>query len=130
MRGSVYKSLGFLFLFLAGLGFVVPVLPGTPFLLLSAWFFARSSEKWHEWLLNSELFGPIIHNWEANRCISRRTKIVAIFSMFVAGGASIIFGVEDMRLRIAAVVLMAIGTATILMIRTCPAELVDSGGLE
>jgi len=119
---AMYQILGFLFLGLAMLGFVLPVLPGTPFLLLSAWFFARSSEKWHQWLLASRLFGPIIHNWEARRCISRRTKIVAIASMIIAGGASITFGVEDIRIRLLAAALMAIGTVTVLSIKTCTAD--------
>jgi uncharacterized membrane protein YbaN (DUF454 family) len=119
---AMYQILGFLFLGVAMLGFVLPVLPGTPFLLVSAWFFARSSEKWHQWLLASELFGPIIHNWEAHRCISRRTKIVAIASMIIAGGASITFGVEDIRIRLLAAALMAIGTVTVLSIKTCTAD--------
>jgi uncharacterized membrane protein YbaN (DUF454 family) len=119
---ALYQILGFLFLGVAMLGFVLPVLPGTPFLLLSAWFFARSSEKWHQWLLASKLFGPIIHNWEAHRCISRRTKIVAIASMIIAGGASITFGVEDIRIRLLAAALMAIGTVTVLSIKTCTAD--------
>ena len=117
-----YKPLGFLFLGLAGLGIILPILPGTPFLLLSAWFFARSSEKWHRRLLNSELFGPLIRNWEEQRCISRGTKAVALTSMIIAGGASVIFGVEETSLRILGLVLMAVGSATVLSIKTCSSE--------
>jgi len=120
MKQSLLKPLGFFFLALALLGFILPILPGTPFLLLSAWFFARSSEKWHAWLLDSKLFGPIILNWETNRCINFRTKCVAIISMLCAGGASIIFGVDDMRLKIGGAIFMMIGTGVILMIKTCP----------
>ena len=122
MKESLLKPLGFFFLALALLGFVLPILPGTPFLLLSAWFFARSSEKWHKWLLDSKLFGPIILNWETNQCINLRTKCVAIISMVGAGGASITFGVDDIRLKIAGGILMMIGTSVILMIKTCPAQ--------
>ena len=104
---------------LAILGIVLPVLPGTPFLLMSAWFFARSSEKWHQRLLRSELFGPLIRNWESHHCISSRTKIVAIVSMVLAGGASIVFAVQDERIRIAALCLMAVGVITVLSIKTC-----------
>ena len=99
----------------------LPVLPSTPFVLLAAWFFARSSERWHKRLLESELFGPMIRNWEQNRCISLRTKAVAIVSMLIAGGASIGFALEDPRLRIATGILMAVGCATILSFRTCKA---------
>ncbi len=119
MKRTLYKPLGFLFLGLAGLGIVLPILPGTPFLLLSAWFFARSSERWHQWLLSSELFGPMIHNWAENRCISRRVTIVAITSMLLAGGASVTIGVDQAELKLLGLALMAIGTATVLRIRTC-----------
>ena len=119
MKRTAYKSLGFLFLGCAILGALLPVIPATPFLLLSAWFFARSSEKWHQWLLNSELFGPTVRNWEQNRCIGRRTKIVSILLMIGMGGTSILFFVEDMRIRAVAVTLMLIGCATLLMVKTC-----------
>ena len=122
MKTSLYKPLGFLFLGLAILGILLPVLPGTPFLLLSAWFFARSSEKWHQRLLRSGVFGPLIRNWEENRCIACRTKLVAMVSMIVAGGASIIFAVQDPTIRIAAGCLMTVGVITLISIRTCDRE--------
>jgi uncharacterized membrane protein YbaN (DUF454 family) len=119
VKKTFYKPLGFLFLGLAMLGIVLPILPGTPFLLLSAWFFARSSRKWHQRLLASELFGPLILNWEQHRCISRRTKLVAIVSMVVAGSASVLFGVDSITLKIVGLSLMGVGTATLLSIKTC-----------
>ena len=119
MRRTVYKPLGFLFLGLAMLGVVLPLLPATPFLLLSAWFFARSSERWHRWLLAHELAGPMIRNWEERRCISRRTKLVAIVSMLLVGGFSVVFGVQQTWLRVTGVVLLAIGTTVVLRLKTC-----------
>jgi uncharacterized membrane protein YbaN (DUF454 family) len=120
LKQQFYKPLGFLFLALAIVGILLPIIPGTPFLLLSAWFFARSSEKWHARLLNSELFGPMIRNWEENHCIGCRTKIVAIVSMLFAGSASVIFAVDDINIKIAGMVLMGIGALVILSIKTCP----------
>ena len=119
MKKTVYKPLGFLFLSLGLLGIPLPVLPSTPFILLAAWFFARSSEKWHTWLLNSELFGPMIHNWEENRCISCRTKLVALLAMLVAGGSSILFAMEDTKMRVVTLLLLLIGSATVLSLNTC-----------
>ena len=120
MKRTVYKPLGFLFLALGLLGIPLPILPSTPFILLAAWFFARSSEKWHSWLLSSNLFGPIIRNWEDNRCISRRTKLVAVITMLIAGGASIGLALDDTTLRIVTGLLLAIGCVTVLSIKTCP----------
>ncbi len=122
MRKTAYKSLGFLFLGLAIVGALLPVIPATPFLLLAAWLFARSSEKWHQRLLRSELFGPIIRNWETNRCIGYRTKVFSIVLMLGMGGTSIVFAVEDFRVKLAALVLMTLGCLTLLTIKTCPEE--------
>ncbi len=122
LRARLYKPLGFLFLFIAFIGLLLPVLPTTPFLILSAWFFARSSEEWHKWLLSSELFGPMLRNWEENRCVSRRTKIVAILMMLIGGSVSILFALEHMYLRILTGILLMIGGATVLSLKTCPGD--------
>lgn len=120
MKSTFYKPLGFFFLLLALLGIPLPVLPSTPFILLSAWFFARSSDKWHQRLLHSELFGPMIRNWESNRCISRRSKTVAVVTMLTAGGASMGFAMESLAMRLLTAALLAIGCITVLAIKTCP----------
>jgi uncharacterized membrane protein YbaN (DUF454 family) len=122
LKKTVYKPLGFVFLFLGLLGIPLPVLPSTPFILLSAWFFARSSEKWHQWLLQSELFGPMLHNWEEQRCMSRRSKTVALVAMMVAGGASVMFAMDDIRFRVATLTLILVGGATVMSIKTCREE--------
>jgi uncharacterized membrane protein YbaN (DUF454 family) len=119
MKRAIYKPLGLFFLALAILGVLLPGLPTTPFLILAAWFFARSSEKWHRRLLDSKLFGPLLRDWERQRCISLRNKIVALVSMLVAGGASVTFAMQDPVLRVAAVGFMALGCITVLSIRTC-----------
>ncbi len=74
----LFTALGLLALGLAGIGVVVPVLPTTPFVLLAAACFARSSPRFHRWLLRSRAFGPMIQRWQADRCVSRETKAVAI----------------------------------------------------
>jgi uncharacterized membrane protein YbaN (DUF454 family) len=122
LKTSLYKPLGFLFLGLAIIGALLPVLPSTPFLLLSAWFFARSSEKWHKWLLNSNLFGPILRNWEENRCINLRTKVVAIVMMILAGTGSILFALDDLAMRAFTGVLLMIGAITVLSLKTCSGD--------
>ena len=119
MKRAVYKPLGLLLLGLASLGVVLPGLPTTPFLLLAAWFFARSSEKWHQRLLQSELFGPLLRNWEQRRCISLQAKLVALLSMLLAGGASVIFAIQEPLVKLIVVGLMAVGSLTVMSIKTC-----------
>ena len=120
MHKTFYKPLGFLFLVLASVGVILPVLPATPFLLLSAWFFARSSARWHRWLLNTQIFGPLIRDWEERRCITWRTRAVALAGIYFAGGASVILVLEDWRWRLACLVLMGLGCAMVLSLDTCP----------
>lgn len=69
---------GFISLGLAILGIVLPLLPTTPFLLLSAFCFARSSDKFHAWLINHRYFGEMIRDWQNGGVINRRTKIRAM----------------------------------------------------
>ena len=57
---------------LAVLGVALPLLPTTPFVLLAAFAFAKSSERWHTWLRRHRVFGPIIENWREHGAISRR----------------------------------------------------------
>ena len=119
LKRRTYLLFGFVALSLGIIGFPMPVLPTTPFLLLAAWCFARSSERWHQWLLANKIFGPLISNWDKHRCISLRTKATAISSMVVFGGFSITFAIQDDIFRLIAFGLMLIGAVVILQVDTC-----------
>jgi uncharacterized membrane protein YbaN (DUF454 family) len=110
---------GFALVGLAALGAVIPLLPTTPLLLLAAACFANSSEKCHRWLLEHNLFGPIIHNWQENRCIPRKAKIVAIASILLFGTYAVGFAIENLYLRIAGTTILLTGLVFVLRIPTC-----------
>ncbi|MEZ5812352.1 MAG: DUF454 family protein [Rhizobiaceae bacterium] len=65
-------------------GVFLPLLPTTPFLLLAAFAFARSSPRLHGWLVTHRHFGPMIENWRMHGAIARRAKIAAIAFMAAA----------------------------------------------
>ncbi|QBY03848.1 DUF454 domain-containing protein [Thalassotalea sp. HSM 43] len=120
MKRFLYLSVGFGFVGLALLGVFLPVLPTTPFLLVAAACFAKSSRRWHNWLLNNKLFGPIIHNWQTNRCIPKKAKRLAVISILLFGGFSVFFAVPNLYGKLATAALLSIGLYVVLSIRTCP----------
>ena len=67
---------------LAALGIFLPLLPTTPLVLVAAIAFANSSDRLHQWLLDHNIFGPLIDNWRRYGAISRNTKFVSLASMF------------------------------------------------
>lgn len=69
--------LGWTFLALGIVGAFLPLLPTTPFLILSLWAFSRSSQRLHDWLYHHRLLGPRLQDWRANRVIPLRVKLTA-----------------------------------------------------
>lgn len=87
----LYFVSGWLCLALGAAGVVLPVLPTTPFVLLAAWCFSKSSRRLHSWLLAHRTFGPYIVAWEQHRVIPLRAKILAT-SIIVPLTAYMLFG--------------------------------------
>lgn len=85
---------GFTALLLGSLGIILPGLPTTPFLLLSAWCFAKSSDKFHTWLLNHKIFGLYIKEYNETGGIRRSIKFWAILFMWIGLSFSL-FQVEN-----------------------------------
>jgi uncharacterized membrane protein YbaN (DUF454 family) len=91
---------GFVFVGLAALGVVLPLVPTTPFLLIASACFARSSPRFYRILLGNRVFGPLIRAWHEHRAIPLHAKIMAISAITLALGSSIIFAVRHPALRI------------------------------
>lgn len=89
LQRILFTTCGLLFVGLAALGAVLPVLPTTPFLLVAAACFAKSSPRLHQWLINNKVFGPLIVNWQQTRTIPRRAKRIALASIAIAASYSI-----------------------------------------
>jgi len=104
----IWIMLGLLSLALAILGIPLPLLPTVPFLLLSAFFFARSSKRLHDWLLNHPKFGPPILDWQKRGAIRRRVKYYASASIVAAFLLALAFGVPTKILIIQVISLVGV----------------------
>jgi uncharacterized protein len=91
MRG-LFLALGLVFVGIGFAGIVLPVLPTTPFLILAAACFARSSTRLERWLLEHPHFGPVLRDWRERGAIPARAKLAALagtglgFLLFRLGG--------------------------------------------
>ena len=104
----VLRIVGTVSLVLGLLGIVLPVLPTTPFLLLTAYCYLRSAPNWHKRLLQSKHLGPYIKNFQENKCIPVRIKVYAISMLWLTIGTSTIFFVHLWWVRVLLIVI-AIG---------------------
>lgn len=118
----VFKVFGFLWVGLAVLGAVLPLLPTTPFLLLAAGCFARSSPELHRRLLANPTFGPMIRDWQENRTIPKRAKILALTSLVVFGGSSVLFVINNVFVQSFGIAVIGYGFVFVARIKTAPAK--------
>ena len=78
MKKIILITIGWCCVGLAFVGTFVPGIPTTIFLIIALWAFAKSSKKFHSWLLNHKRFGPILQNWESHKVIPRKAKILMV----------------------------------------------------
>lgn len=110
-----WYTLGWVSLALGAIGVFLPLLPTTPFVILAAFAFARSSPRLHARLLDSKLFGPAIRDWRANGAIAMRYKVAALVMMAAAFIGAVIASVPAYALVLQ--VLCMAGAATFILTR-------------
>jgi uncharacterized protein len=71
-------------------GVFLPLLPATPLFILAAACFARAYRPFHQWMLGHRWLGPMLKEWHHHRSLQYRTKTVAILTMLVSFGFSIL----------------------------------------
>ena len=97
---KIFVLLGSISLVLGVVGIVLPLLPTTPFLLLSAYFFSRSSEKFYNKLLNNKIFGKYIKNFREGNGITLLSKVVSVLSIWIAISTTIYFFMDNLTVEI------------------------------
>lgn len=107
--GWVCVALGFM-------GAFLPVLPTTPFLLLAAYFFSKSSPRFHRWLIELPYFGEIIQDWNQNKVIRPKAKMMAISAIVIIFSATLYFTNIHLGLKFM-LVIIALSCAAFILTR-------------
>ena len=105
---AVWLTVGLLALACGLAGVVLPLVPTTPFLLLAAFAFARSSERLHDWLVGHPRLGPPIADWNAHGAIQPRAKLTAALAIAATFALSAAAGFGAFVLAVQAVVLSVV----------------------
>jgi uncharacterized protein len=111
ITGSIFVGLGIL-------GIILPLLPTTPFLLLGAACYFKGSPRFYSWLINNKWLGIYIKSYREGKGIPKKTKIIAISSLWITIGWSIIFMTSVLFIRVFLFLIASGVTYHILSIKT------------
>lgn len=109
--GTVSTALGVVGIFL-------PLLPTTPFLLLAAFCYSKSSQRFHHWLLHNRFFGNYVRNYLERKGITLKLKVFTLVLLWATIMISAIFATDTLWLRILLIVIASAVTIHIILIKT------------
>lgn len=95
MKKKLAVLAGFLAVGIGTVGMFIPLIPTVPFLLLAAWLFAGSSQKFHDWLLNHRIFGEYIRNYKYKKGMLLKHKVRSLLLLWVGIGYTFFFAMKD-----------------------------------
>lgn len=120
MVNRLLHALGWVFVALALVGVALPLVPTTPFVILAAACFARSSPAAYRLLVASPVLGPVLHDWQHRQGMRLRAKIILMLAVVAVAAISLWFG--GRAIQIAAVASLMVTATVLLVIRTIPRE--------
>lgn len=118
LKRGLLTTAGTIFLGLGGLGVFLPVLPATPFLLLSAACYYKSSERMHRWMLNNRWFGTYVRNYKEGRGIPLKTKIFTLALLWTVITYSALFFVSILIIQAVLFIIAAAVTVHVIRLPT------------
>ena len=114
LKRALYVIAGTIFVVIGVLGIVLPILPGTPFLLLASACYLRGSKRLHRWLHEHRFLGPYLRAFEEGKGLPKRVKVIAIATMWIGISVTIVMFMQVWL----ALALVAIATGvTIYLVR-------------
>ncbi len=122
LKGRLLIIAGTIFTGIGIIGILVPVLPTTPFLLLAAACYVRSSRRLYNWLLNNRLFGTYLKNYLEGKGMPLRIKLMTILLLWTAIMCSILFAVQELIIRLILLIVAVGVTIHITLLETIKEE--------
>lgn len=114
----LYITLGTISLILGIVGIFLPLLPTTPFLLLTAALYCKSSQRLYERLLNQKYLGPYIRNFREHKAIPLRAKIISVSLIWITILYCVLFLLSNIWIKILLLSIAAATTYHILSFKT------------
>ena len=111
--------IGFIIMVIGIIGIVVPGLPTTPLMILASACFARSSQKFYDWIINNKMFGHHVKNYREGKGIPKRSKPIILSTLWFFVLFAVLIAIPDSApviSKISTLVLAVIGTIFIIMI--------------
>ena len=118
LKKLIFFMFGLIFLFLGILGYILPGLPGTIFLIISASFFVKSSNTMYNYVVNNRYFGKIVKTYFETKAMPLNAKYFAISSIIIFSGISIIWAPYNWIFDLSIVFLAIIGVIYIVRVKT------------
>ena len=115
----IWFMLGFTVMCIGLVGIVVPGLPTTPLMILAAACFAKSSQKFYDWIINNKMFGHHVKNYREGKGIPKKSKPIILGTMWIFVLFAVLIAIPDSApavSKITTLVLAVIGTIFILRI--------------
>lgn len=121
IKKHLLMIIGTISLVLGAIGIILPILPTTPFLLLSSYCYIRSSKRLYNWLINHKVFGKYVYSYLVHKAIKKSSKIIAITLIWI----SLSFTIYLLQNIYLGFILVSIGAAVsiyLLRLKTLPAD--------
>ncbi len=116
---TLFLFIGIVSLVLGFIGIFLPLLPTTPFILLAAYCFAKSSERFHRYIMQHKLFGRMVTDFYEKKVISTKNKIIALTLMWITLSLSVIFFMPYIWVKL---VVLGIGVSVTVYLLTFRSE--------
>lgn len=120
---------GFLFLFLAIVGMILPLLPSTPFLLISSFCFVKSSARVNNWFKGSIIYKKYIHEMKTKKGMTLKSKLVILIPVYLIL-LFLFFAKPIPLMRILILILLTLKTIAFMKIKTIPSEKIKDNSPE